>query len=829
MDRIVIIKDRIQKLEAGSFQNLCNAYLYLSKEGYKNIVALGGQAGTNKTTKGTPDAYFISPNGKYVFVEYTTQRTKLVKKIEEDISKCLDESKTEIPYDEIEEIIYCHTSSDIKPADDRGLKNICAGAGIKLTLIGIDKLAKDLYHLYSGLCKEFLGIPIDTNQVMDLDDFVKDYNSNKLVAPINTEFLFREAEIAEIDKAFDKSNIVILSGVAGSGKTRLALHYAKKHQKETGSKLYCVSNKALPIYEDLKLSLNNPGNYIIVVDDANQLAGLQHVARYTKMAQGYNVKVLITVRDYALNKVIHEIRKINSHEVVKINLLGENQIKELLERNLNITDPESQEWILNISKGNARIAVLAGRLTTRSKSLQSIKDLSQLYDDYYGTILHDEGSLFDKDVLITAGAVAFLGAVHLDYTDNIFQILASAGSSTSNFLENIRLLNEKEVVNIYNEKAVRFSDQCFANYILKHVFFDKKLISLSDTVNICFQQNTSRTVFTINTLLNVFRNEDLINFVLDEIKKLWEELERKNADGFFEFVKAFFRINPTKTLIILNNKIEQLESLSVKISDEDIAQCKNHQRVDDEIIKVLGEFDGMEDLPAALDLFFTYYLKRPDLFGEFYHASNIYFGINRDAIEQNFNTQILFLEKIKEYSNDWQDENIVKLFFEVAKRLLELNFTPIEWGRKNAVVSYNIPMVISSGVKEYREKTWQYLIEIGNIVKESRHKEKIRGIIEGYGDYREETSLSVMYFDLIYIKEILKSNFPFGNLKNAILVYELLNVLKEKNLESEEFFPSILMFPLLNYTDFSWGVTLKSLRITNKTRKLGSNILKISY
>lgn len=77
MGKIESIKQKILQLDAGSFQNLCDAYL--CKIGYPNIVSLGGEAGTRKTTLGTPDTYFITPKGKYVFVEYTTQKTKLFK------------------------------------------------------------------------------------------------------------------------------------------------------------------------------------------------------------------------------------------------------------------------------------------------------------------------------------------------------------------------------------------------------------------------------------------------------------------------------------------------------------------------------------------------------------------------------------------------------------------------------------------------------------------------------------------------------------------------------------------------------------------------------
>lgn len=137
------IKQKILQLDAGAFQNLCDCYL--SKIGYPNIVSLGGQAGTRKTTRGTPDTYFSTADGKYVFVEYTTQKTNLFSKIKNDLTKCLDVTKTGITPDKISEIIYCHTSSNIKPSQDNEVKTLCKNAGIKLTLIGIDKLAEELY------------------------------------------------------------------------------------------------------------------------------------------------------------------------------------------------------------------------------------------------------------------------------------------------------------------------------------------------------------------------------------------------------------------------------------------------------------------------------------------------------------------------------------------------------------------------------------------------------------------------------------------------------------------------------------------------------------
>ena len=95
MSVIETIKQRILELDAGPFQNMCNAFL--SKEGYGTMMSLGSQAGTQKTTKGTPDTYFVAKDGRYIFVEYTTQQSGIAGKIQSDIQKCFDTEKTKVP------------------------------------------------------------------------------------------------------------------------------------------------------------------------------------------------------------------------------------------------------------------------------------------------------------------------------------------------------------------------------------------------------------------------------------------------------------------------------------------------------------------------------------------------------------------------------------------------------------------------------------------------------------------------------------------------------------------------------------------------------------
>lgn len=784
MATIESIKQGILQLDAGSFQNLCDSYLY--KTGYPNIVSLGGQAGTQKTTLGTPDTYFCLSNGKYIFVEYTTQKKNLFAKIKDDLEKCLDTSRTGIPNNKISEIIYCHTSSNLTPYQDSEIKTLCEGNGVRLTVIGIDKLAEDIYLFHHNLSRDFLGISISTDQIQSYDDFINSYNSNSMAAPIDTKFLFREKELKDIEDAYLKTDVVILNGSAGTGKTRLALHYVKNHSDANNKKIYCIHSNALPIYDDLKIFIDKPGNYFLFIDDANQLSGLQHVIRYVNKKQdGYNVKILITVRDYALQKVINDVQEIASFEVVNINVFSDNEIKELLECSLSILNQNYQERIIRIAEGNARIAILAGKVACCSNRLESIDDVSQLYEAYYGSTLKDNQLLANNNLCITAGIVAFLGAIHLDYIDELLPILQEKGLNRDSFIENIHMLHEKEFVDICNDKAVRFSEQCFSNYLLKYVFFDKKLLSLSKMIRVCFQNYRERTIASVNMLLNIFRNETLLKFVEKEIKILWDELSAEKSPLFFEFVKVFFRVNPTETLILLQKKIESAERVTCEWKNIDTENRKNYQNVEDDIIKILGGFADMADVSTACELFFQYYLKRPDLFMDFYHAVNIYFGIHRDSVRNSFYTQITFFEKLKEYSDDWEQEFVAQFFLQIAEGFLKLHFSPAEGGRKHTVTIYQFPLAMSEGVEKYRKIIWESL---SSLCKKEKYKERVRTILNNYGNTIEDISIPVLEFDLKYIESIIKLNFSSDELINCLLVNRIEQVFKGMNISCESIF-----------------------------------------
>ncbi len=268
MSKITDIENAIIQLGPGEFQKFCDTFL--SQKQYGKIAGLGMKSGSLKTTIGNPDTYFRKENGKYICVAYTTQQNNIYEKLKEDIEKCLDTEKTKLPIDEIEEIICCHTSSNLLAGDDHKLHKLCEEKNIKLTLFGVDEIAQQVYRYYPIIAKDFLNIAVDTNQIMHIEEFISLYDSNNMAAPLNTIFHGRKEELPKLVEAIKENKLVIVHGSAGTGKTRIVLEAIRQVASKERYQLLCVKNNNQPIYEDLIAKLDRPGSYLLFVDHANE-------------------------------------------------------------------------------------------------------------------------------------------------------------------------------------------------------------------------------------------------------------------------------------------------------------------------------------------------------------------------------------------------------------------------------------------------------------------------------------------------------------------------------------------------------------------------------
>lgn len=767
MSKLTSIKDKIKQLEGGAFQEFCDQYL--ARKGYDGIFELGMQSGTMKTTTGNPDTYFKSKSGKYIFVAYTTQKSNINTKIEEDIMKCLDKSKTGINICDIEEIICCHTSSTLDAGKDKSLHEMCELSGVLLSLYGIDRIANDIYQYFKFLAKDFLGISIDTNQISSISEFVSRYDSNEIAAPLETKFQFRDNELKNVIEAIDINKVVVVFGKAGVGKTRVVIEACKIFSEQNKYRLLCIRSNDLPIFEDITSYIQVPGKYLVFIDDANELNGLKHVLQYLNLEQqGYNVKIIATVRDYARKHVVDEIKGVSIPVKIEIGKFSDKEIKEFLEENLEIKNDLYLEQIVNISEGNPRIAFLAGKLAKENQKFQSIQDATQLYEVYYGKYIHKNIISTDRKVCLSAGIIALLQTINLEYLDKLKPVFDLVHMSTDEFVENLRLLHGMEFVEIHYDKVASISDQCLSNYMLYYTFFERKIVMFSEILDIGFRNFRRGVIRATNILLNIFHSEQTRNHIEKEVSKLWNKYKIEEQELFFEFLKAFHGFKPEESLLYLQENVECMNEEVVDLRT--INFDKNIGRIDDEILLTLSGYRHSAYVMEALELMFIYCQKRQRIAAETVNTITTYFGVDRQSYRNDYYSLRNVAKVLSEHYND--NKLMKNLTINIAKKMLILHFSSTEASRGNSVTIYNIPIQLTEGSKEYRNIFWSKLIELSEDID---YKEEILNFINTYSqEWYEEIDIRVLEFDLPYIECLIENISEISIIRTAKICNQLI-------------------------------------------------------
>ncbi|MEH2303416.1 MAG: hypothetical protein V7K88_31715 [Nostoc sp.] len=338
MSKINQIENELLQLDGGAFQKLADAYLY--KRGYDRINPLGSVIGADKVRQGTPDTLVVLPNGKYIFAEYTTQKEGVANKFKKDLDKCFDEVKTGISVEKIQEIVLCHTSM-LSPSEENLLREECQKRGVNLNIFGIGPISHDLYQKYPGIARDFLGVEVDTGQIIDIAEYVLAYDKKAGATPLNIAFHFREEELEQVLQGLNNSNLVIVFGKAGIGKSRLTLECCNQFLvSHPEYQVRCIFIREANIFEDLRVYFSEPGCHLIFVDDANRVNSFEYFIQILHdQREDQQIKVIATVRDYAFEKVKELAQSYKNWTEIELNSLDENQIKQILKDEYEILHP----------------------------------------------------------------------------------------------------------------------------------------------------------------------------------------------------------------------------------------------------------------------------------------------------------------------------------------------------------------------------------------------------------------------------------------------------------------------------------------------------------
>ncbi|MDB8636749.1 ATP-binding protein [Streptococcus mutans] len=771
MSQINKIENAIKELEGGKFQNLGDAYLR-RKYHFENLVSLGSQEGTDKTTKGIPDSY-AEKDDKYIYIMYGTHKS-VIPKLKEDIQsvkeKILDEK---IDEDKVGRIICCHISSNIEIKQKEELEKLAEP--YELELIGINNIANDLTKLdFQYLAKDYLSISESTEQVWNIDDFMKIHDSSKTNAPISNDYIGDISDITNLIIS-SENQILLISAKPGTGKTRLAIEICSSLDRSKYN-ILCIKSNNQSIYQDVKSHLDSQKENIIFIDDVNITQN--YIPTLGLLNTDTNVKFILTVRDYAENEVIANIKEFK-YESIEPNVLKDNNFTQLLNQFSKHDFSHGEiKHINTISKGNPRIAVIAVKLSS-SQDLANFNDEVDILKDYYEEILTKNNITHEGQKVLFI--LSYLKKIRLDnLADNqeFTKLLQITDITEKEFRDGVERLHERELCNIYNNKIVKIADQSLDDYIVIKFLINKK-VSVLEILRELYPLNNQKVVQILNQFSNFIKKESDVEIVSDAVKKHYSENSFKNGQDEEKFLTQFGVLLPLEAISYIKNKIDNIE-IEDYTRDSFIDEKNKKTTIKDSILLIVHTISRTNYYKHALQLLIKYFAKKPNRISEVYTILEENYGLvtTREYIYYNIAGEtIVELNKFDLYQRYNQElvVTILKQYFKIEVEKATAN------GDTGIFRRYTVPD--GDNLKKYHKNIMELLAKlyvIGN--SEVRcYIEKLlydyQLIILKYSDSHPNT----IEEDLKNIKELFFSNLANLSMVEEKIVYALHTVEIEGN------------------------------------------------
>jgi|GEM_PF-2286340 len=201
---------------------------------------------------------------------------------------------------------------------------------------------------------------------------------------------------------------------------------------------------------------------------------------------------------------------------------------------------------------------------------------------------------------------------------------------------------------MYEDTAVKFGEQSFGDYLLYIAFYKNKYLSINNIIDSLFPSCSQRIIYTINTLLTLFNNEEVLKYIKIEIKNAWHEIQNKSYTYIQQFLLAFHVFLEDETLLFIKQEINSLVVKNIRldfinITDRDIINKHNITNIS---IDILCGFKYLPKLAEAIDLLLLYLEKDNSNITDYYVCLLKLSNIDQYSNIKKYYQQKLLVDKL---------------------------------------------------------------------------------------------------------------------------------------------------------------------------------------
>lgn len=796
MSRLQAIENGLSSINQAAFQNLCDSFLALRNSNYSAFSRTGSQSGKQKTVKGTPDTFLLLPSGKYIFVEYSTNISAGVSKLQEDIKKCIDAKKTGIPLKQISEIILC-VNFNLSTTGIQSLKDLLLNTRILLTVYTLDALGIELHLNHRDLTHEYLGLPLDTGQIVSIDKFIEEYGraSKGIATPLNNTFLHREKELQELKQNISLNDFIILTGAPGIGKTKLALEGIKSFLSENLSYAsYCVSYKHHTLLDDLYQYFDTDKDYILFVDDANRIDAFSQITGFYKATRKGKLKIIITVRDYAFQEIGILCQEFLPQRIDLAKFTDEQIIEIIKASPFEILNPTYHKEIVRIADGNPRIAIMTALLAKAEQNIYALHDVSDLFENYFTTFITDDGEFANNFNIKCLGVISFFYTIPYKNKEITSSILNNFGIEYSLFIDAIDKLDKLELVEIQFEH-VKIPEQNLSTFFFYKAFIKDNLLSFETLLSKYFENNVVRFKDSVIPANNTFGYPKVMGKLKPFLQNYWK-VNKSDEEKGYKFLTTFWFYLPDETLEFVYNltlalPITQTDTYNVTYENNAFSYSKN------DVIELIGEFFRFQHkLKDALQLAFEYTRRAPEHLPELLHKIRESMTFDVDDEQTNFERQKILFKILIDGLNT-KDKFLSTIFYELAKTFLGFSFHHTKGGRKMSFYMYQYPVPNTPTTQIFRKNVWDAVQKNFPL-----NPDKSFELLQSYSHIHPDVSKDVMQYDIPMLVEIIEEQLSPNSFEHCKYVQDQIRWCKRNAVSHSSFSDLLNKFKNRTYETF---------------------------
>ena len=543
--------------------------------------------------------------------------------------------------------------------------------------------------------------------------------------------------------------------------------------------MYCIFNKGADLFEDLRVYFSQPGHFLILVDDANRLSGFKYALQLLHdQRPDQTIKIIATVRDYALASVEKTARPFGDRVLIELEQFKEDQIQELVRDNSAITNPLYLDRIAEIAQGNPRLAMMAARVAERENNLQSIADVSALYDEYFASIRDDLEDLGSSSLILAAGIIAFFRVIDRSNAEMMGAITDNFQIGAEEFWQAAERLHTLEVVDLYENEVVRISDQVLSTYLFYLAAFRERALDFGILLQRFFPDFRYRLIDALNPVLSSFDGDAIVNTLRPHVDSACEMFQQRGDEsGLMNLLDVFWFVKPTDTLIYLREKIDGMVPAAVPLSDLTFVMS-NNLPPSPSVLGILDNFRYADQvsMSAALSLMLDYLEKRPADLPLVLRMLQERYGMDHYSHLNRFAVEHATVDTVWGRAQNGKNELFSRLFLTIAEPLLRTHFQTSQSKGTLSIAIINFDVLVSQELLDFRKELWQRLLSLYSLP--ALREEVLNVIAKHSGSGYLVANREIIESDSDQVLAFFQSSLDPATYRHCVVVQDYLDLLE---------------------------------------------------